>query len=91
MQQTLWTLLLIGGVLATAQVATAAFVFNPTLYMYHSYCSSPPLFVKVALPVAQDQRAGHRAERSGASDAEAEDRACHEQRDSDFANSIRLR
>jgi len=91
MQQTLWTLLLIGSVLATAQVAMAAFVFNPTLVMYHSYRSSSPPFVKVAIPVAQDQRAGHRAECSGARDAEAEDRACHEQRGSGSADPVRLR
>jgi hypothetical protein len=80
MQHTLWlwTLFVIGGVLATSQVATAAFVFNPTLTMYHSYRSPPHPFVKVAMPVAKEQRTGHQAECSGVEDVDAEDLACPE-------------
>jgi hypothetical protein len=86
-----WALLAIGGVLATSQVAMAAFVFNPTLSMYHSYRSPPSPFVKVAIPVAKDQRAGHQAECSGAGAADAEDLARHEQRGPGSADPIRSR
>ena len=75
MQHTLWTLFVIGGLLATSQVAAVSFVFNPTLSM-HSYRSRPHPLVKVAIPVAKDQRAGHQVECSGAGDVDAEDLAC---------------
>jgi len=75
MKQTLWTLLVIGGVLATSQVATAAFVFNPTLTMYQSYRAPNPPLVKAAIPAVKDQRVSQKAECGGVGDVDAEDLA----------------
>jgi hypothetical protein len=61
MKQTFWVLSLIGGLLVTSQVATAAFVFNPTLTMPQTYGASDSRLIKVEMPAAKGQRAHHKA------------------------------
>jgi len=62
MKQTLWTLLVIGGVLAAPQGAMAVFVFNPTLTMHQAYHSPTPPLAKATIPGATDRTARHQGE-----------------------------
>ena len=62
------TVLMLAGVFAIAQGASAAFVFNPTLTMYEADRSSTPPLIKVIAPIAKEQRAHQQVECDGTSD-----------------------